>query len=256
MSRLAGKVAIITGAGSGSGMGAAISRLFARQGACVVVTDVKGREDALSELSAELRAEGLRALPAVLDVTQEDDWHSVVERALGDYGRVDILVNNAGVLGQQGGLDAIERDDLARLMNVNVNSQFLGIKALTAAFGKQGAGTVVNIGSIGSMVAFPNVNPGYAASKGASRMLSKAIAVDFAHKGIRVNSVLPGFIATPMATDFTQDEVLMQTLAAAIPMGRPGLPEEVAQAALFLASDESAYITAAEIVVDGGYTAV
>lgn len=256
MSRLLDKVAIITGAGSGTGMGAAIARLFAREGARVVVTDVQARAAALTALAAELREAGAQATPAVLDVTRESDWQAVVELALSAHGRIDILVNNAGSLGPQGGLEAIDSAELTRLLNVNVSSQFLGVTAVLPALERQGGGSIVNIGSIGSLVAFPNVNPGYAASKGAARMLSKALAVELARKKIRVNSVLPGFIATPMATNYTSDEALMQALAAAIPLGRPGQSEEIAHAALFLASDEAAYVTATELVVDGGYTAV
>lgn len=256
MNRLNDKVAIITGAGSGTGMGAVTARLFAQQGASVVITASQQREQAIKDLSDELNQQGLKATYAILDVTNEVQWQEVAAHTISTFGKINILVNNAGTPGPRGGWTDTDIQDVLAVMDVNLNSQFLGIKTVIPFMQQVGGGSIVNIGSAAAVIAFPDVNPGYAASKGASRMLSKSAAVDLAKMNIRVNTVLPGLIATPMATHFTEDEEAMQHLRTAIPVGRAGTSEEIAFAVLFLASDEASYVTATELLVDGGYTAI
>ncbi|MET7511167.1 SDR family oxidoreductase [Streptomyces albidoflavus] len=255
MNRLADKVAIITGAGSGTGIGAVTARVFAAEGASVVVT---GREEQpLRQLAQELTDQGLSASYAVLDVSSQEQWEEVVGVTLDRYGRVDILINNAGTSGPLGiGWDEASLDEVDEILRTNLNSQYLGIKAVAPHMERTGGGSVVNIGSAAGVVAFPDVHPGYAASKGASRMLTKSAGVDFASRKIRVNSVLPGLIETPMSGHFSENEELLGMLLTRIPLGRMGRSEEIAQAALFLAGDESSYVTGTDLLVDGGYTAI
>ena len=257
MNRLKDKVAIVTGAGSGTGMGAVIARVFAEEGATVVVTGNANRQDNLDALAAEITSKGQRASSAILDVTKQEQWAAVVADTIERHGRVDILINNAGTPGpRDGSWDKATAEDFHMVMDVNLNSQFYGIKAVTPHMERQGGGSIVNISSAAGIIVFPDVPPGYSASKGASRHLTKAAAVDFARRGIRVNGIYPGLIDTPMATHFTEDAKAMEVILKGIPIGRPGTSEEVAKAALFLASEESSYIIGAELVVDGGLTII
>ncbi len=257
MNRLKDKVAIVTGAGSGTGMGAVIARVFAEEGATVVVTGNANRQDNLDALAAEITSKGQRASSAILDVTKQEQWAAVVADTIERHGRVDILINNAGTPGpRDGSWDKATAEDFHMVMDVNLNSQFYGIKAVTPHMERQGGGSIVNISSAAGIIVFPDVPPGYSASKGASRHLTKAAAVDFARRGIRVNGIYPGLIDTPMATHFTEDAKAMEVILTGIPIGRPGTSEEVAKAALFLASEESSYIIGAELVVDGGLTII
>lgn len=231
MKRLVNKVAIITGAGSGTGMGAVIARVFAAEGAVVVITGNKNRVDNMNALVDEITVKGQIASMAVLDVTSQAQWDDVVNDTINRYGKIDILINNAGTPGpRDGSWDNATAEDFHHVINVNLNSQFYGIKAVTPFMEKSGQGSIVNIGS--------------------------AAAVDFARRGIRVNGISPGLIATPMATHFTEDEEMMKTLRQGIPLGRAGTSEEIAKVALFLASDESSYIIGSDLVVDGGMTLI
>ena len=250
MKRLKSKVAIVTGAGSG--MGAAEGRLFAEEGASVLLTDI--REDGVAKLAAELSADGLNASSAVLDVTDEAQWRAAVDLAITRYGQIDVLVNNAGMAGPPGPWDDANADDFTRIMDINVRSQFLGIKAVTPHMENAGGGSIVNISSISAFVAFPNVHPAYTASKAGSHLLTKTAALEFAKRNIRINSVHPGFTETPMVTSITAVPEILAGALARIPMGRIGQPIEVARAVLFLASDEASYITGSSLVVDGGIT--
>ncbi|MDR2235338.1 MAG: SDR family oxidoreductase [Chryseobacterium sp.] len=256
MKRLENKTAIITGAGSGYGIGAETARLFAEEGASVVVTGRPNSKENLENLVKELTDKGCNAACIFLDVANEEQWEEAVKFTADTYGGIDILVNNAGTPGPRGDWGVTSVSDVDAIMGTNLTSQFLGIQKVLPFMEKAGAGSVVNVGSAAGVIAFPDVNPGYAASKGASRMLSKSAGVDLAKKNIRVNSVLPGLIATPMATHYTEDPEAMKQLSNAIPAGRAGQSKEIATAILFLASDEASYITATELIVDGGLTAI
>lgn len=250
MGRLQGKVAIITGAASG--MGAADARLFAREGATVVVTDI--RADGAKAVADEIAGQGLKAIALALDVTDPRQWESVVTRTVELYGRVDILVNNAGLPGSVETWETATLEQFNSIVSLNLNSQFLGIKTVAPYMEKQGGGSIVNMSSIAGLIAFPGLHPAYSPSKGANRLLTKAAAADLASRNIRVNSIHPGVIHTPQSDYIVSDKNIMPHVLPKIPLGRPGQPEEVANVVLFLASDESSYMTGAELVVDGGYT--
>ncbi|MEN0137522.1 MAG: SDR family oxidoreductase [Rhodococcus sp. (in: high G+C Gram-positive bacteria)] len=257
MNRLTGKVAIVTGAGSDTGMGAVIARVFAAEGAAVVVTANANRQDNMDKLVREITDKGQSASSAVLDVTSQEQWARVVADTMERYDHIDILINNAGTPGpRDGSWDKATADDFHQVIDVNLNSQFYGIKAVTPHMERHGSGAIVNISSAAGIIVFPDVPPGYSASKGASRHLTKAAAVDFARRGIRVNGIYPGLIETPMATHFTENPDMLEALLKGIPIGRVGTSEEIAKAALYLASDESSYVIGAELVVDGGLTII
>lgn len=253
MSRLAGKVAIITGAGSGQG--AAEARLFAKEGAKVVATDIQF--DKVRSVVEEINAEFTDSAVAFEhNVTDEAAWASVVEEAVAKFGKVDILVNNAGIGGAEGfaELDDIDRDSWEKFMNVNATSNFLGIKYVVPEMRKVGQGSIVNISSMAGLIGGA-AGVHYTASKGATRLLTKGAAVELGKDRIRVNSVHPGFINTPMTSVVLDDEALMENVMKDIPLGIVGEPEDVANLVLFLASDEARFITGAEFAIDGGQTA-
>jgi len=242
--RLKDKVAIVTGAASG--MGAATARLFAREGARVVVADLLEAEGAA--VAKEIGDAGGEARFQKLDVTSEADWAAVVADTLSAYDKIDILINNAGVSGSHP--DLLNTATWDQQMTVNAGSVFLGMRAVIPVMKKAGGGAIVNISSISGFVGQRMVHMGYNAAKGAVRLATKA-----ARAGIRVNSVHPG-VMPPMRTSMmTADPELRRKMMSAIPMGREGKIEEVANANLFLASDEASYITGIELPVDGGYLA-
>ena len=247
--RLEGKVALITGAAHG--MGAEEARLFAREGAKVAIADI--REDDARKVEAEIAEAGGEAMVIMLDVTKEDQWEVSVSAVVARFGKLDILVNNAGISGS-GERDHGSTDAWDRLMAVNAKSVFLGMKHSIPEMEKAGGGAIVNISSISGFVGQEAIHPGYNASKGAVRLVTKAAAVQHAKNGIRVNSVHPGMLP-PMLTSFQKGDPNREAMNAAVPMGREGKPIEVANAVLFLASDEASYITGTELIVDGGFTA-
>jgi len=247
--RLAGKVALITG--GAHGMGAAEVKLFAQEGAKVVIADV--REEEGRQLEAEVTEAGGNALFVALDVSQEEQWQSAVAQVVSQFGKLDILVNNAGISGS-GERDHTSTEAWDRLLNINAKGVFLGMKYAVPETREAGGGSIVNISSISGFVGQESVHPGYKASKGAVRLVTEAAAVQHAKEGIRVNSVHPGMMP-PMLTSFQRGDSAREALMDAIPMGREGEPIEVANAVLFLASDEASYITGTELIVDGGFTA-
>jgi len=247
--RLENKVAIVTG--GASGMGAATARLFAREGAKVIVADLLEAEGAA--VAKAICDAGGEAHFHKLDVTSEADWTAVVADTVSAYGKVDILINNAGVSGSHP--DLLNTGTWEQQMTVNAGSVFLGMRAVIPEMKKTGGGSIVNISSISGFVGQRMVHMGYNAAKGAVRLATKAAAIQFARDGIRVNSVHPG-VMPPMRTSMmTADPELRRRMMSAIPMGREGRIEEVANANLFLASDEASYITGIELPVDGGYLA-
>lgn len=249
--RLARKVAIVTGAAHG--MGESTARIFAREGAKVVVADILD-EDA-KKVAAEIVREGGDALFQHLDVSREDDWAATVRAALDRYGRLDILVNNAGVSGALPDLNSVA--DFDRLMAINARGTFLGMQSAVAQMRKAGGGSIVNLSSISGFIGQSNIHMGYNGAKAAIRVMTKSAAVQFAKDGVRVNSVHPGMMPPMLSGKAGADPSAREkAIAATVPLGRAGRPEEAAYAVLFLASDEASYITGTELVVDGGYLAL
>ena len=248
--RLEGKVAFISG--GARGMGAAEARMFAREGAKVAFGDVLNEEG--KKVEAEINETGGQALFIPLDVTDEADWNKAIDATIARFGKLDILVNNAGIAVWSAQDDATA-EEWDRVMDVNAKGVFLGTKAVIPQMRKAGGGSIVNISSISGMVGQDNIHPGYNASKGAVRLLTKATAIQYAKEGIRANSVHPGPIATPMTEAGRLDPERQQKTVERTPLGRYGQPEDVAYGVLFLASDESSFMTGSELVIDGGYTA-
>ena len=247
--RLEGKVAIITG--GARGMGASEAKLFAREGAKVIICDLLEEEG--RQIEAQIAEAGGEAMFLRMDVTQEKDWQDAVDRTVARFGKLDVLVNNAGI--SSGSVsDSSSVDGWDRIMDINSKGVFLGTRSVIPKMVEAGGGAIVNISSIMGLVGSDTGHPAYHASKGAVRLFTKAAAVRHAKDGIRVNSVHPGFMP-PMATSGPDNEARRQTVIDNTPMGRRGRVEEVANAVLFLASDEASYITGAELAVDGGYTA-
>jgi NAD(P)-dependent dehydrogenase (short-subunit alcohol dehydrogenase family) len=245
--RLKDKVAIITG--GAHGMGEAEVRLFAREGAKVVVADILA--DLAETVAADIRAQGGAAIGVKIDVTSEPDWLALIERTVSTYGRLDILVNNAGISGSSvGDPDALEGWN--RIIAVNQTSVFLGTKLAAEQMAKTGGGSIVNISSIMGFVGGNSGHPAYCASKGAVRIYTKAAAVRYGPQGVRVNSVHPGYMP-PMLNATNQN--LRAEKIELTPLRRLGEPIEVAYGVLFLASDEASFVTGTELVIDGGFIA-
>ena len=250
MERLKGKVALISGAAKG--MGAVEARMFAKEGASLVLGDVL--EDEGAKLALEISAGGASCVFTPLDVRKTSQWESAVTKATSAYGRLDVLVNNAGVTSRMNLLDTTE-EDWDRVLDINAKGSFLGIKAVIPAMRKSGGGSIVNISSQLGLVGGDFSSPQYQASKGAVRILTKSVAIQYASEGIRCNSVHPAPIETDMTADVRADKNRLADIVRRIPMGRYGKPEEVAYAVLYLASNESSFVTGSELVVDGGWTA-
>ena len=247
--RLEGKVALISG--GARGMGAAEARLFAREGARVAVGDLLEEEGA--RLESEIAEAGGDCIFIRLDVTSEESWANAVELTVSRYGRLDVLVNNAGVY-QKARVEDTTLEGWDRVMAINAAGPFLGTKAAVPAMRDSGGGSIVNISSTAGLVGSLH-STAYTASKGAVRLLTKATAVQCAGDGIRANSVHPGPIDTDMLAAVYSDPEERRRRVSRIPMGREGTVEEVAYGVLFLASDESSFMTGSELVIDGGATA-
>ena len=245
--RLKDKVAIVTG--GAHGMGEAEARLFAKEGAAVVIADVLRTEG--EALASEINAVQGRARFIQADVTSEADWNQLIAETVASYGRLDILVNNAGISGSAVG-DPDGLEGWQKLLTVNAASVFLGTKLAAAAMIPQGRGSIVNISSIMGFVANAESHPGYAASKGAVRLYTKAAAAKYGPSGVRVNSVHPGYMP-PMLN--ATNAAGRAAKISATPLRRLGEPIEVAYGVLFLASDEASFITGTELVIDGGFIA-
>ena len=250
MARLAGKVALISG--GARGQGAVEARLFAQEGARVVFGDILDEQG--KQVEAEIRAKGGEATYVHLDVTRAQDWQRAVQSAESQYGKLDILVNNAGIA-IRGSIEETSEEDWDRIMAINLKGVFLGTKYAIPAMRRAGGGSIINISSGAGIAPAPGTSAAYAATKGAVRIFSKATAVQHAKDGIRCNSVHPGPVDTPMVRGPQTDEARLAELTGRVPLGRLGTSEEIACGVLYLASDESSYVTGSELVIDGGRTA-
>ena len=245
--RLENKVALISG--GSRGQGAAEARLFAGEGCKVVIADVL--EDEGRQLEAEINETGGECVFVRLDVTSEDDWNAAVNTAVERFGKLDILVNNAGIYRQVGIEDTTE-ELWDNIFDINAKGVFLGTKAAIPEMRNAGGGSIINISSVAGLIGSWRA-PAYGATKGAVRLFTKSTAIQYAAEGIRCNSVHPGIIETPMTTPtLLRDDASRQASLDRTPIGRVGQAEDVAWGVLFLASDESSFMTGSELVIDGG----
>ncbi|PJR04069.1 SDR family NAD(P)-dependent oxidoreductase [Avrilella dinanensis] len=253
MKRLEDKIAIITG-GAG-GLGAAEALLFAKEGAKLLITDIQ--EEGLKNVKNEITANGGIVDYIVHDVTSEQDWDKVVNKAIELYGAIHILVNNAGITGNlMSSIEETSVEEFKKVLDINILSQFIGIKAVVPHMKKNEDGaSIINISSIAGIVGSAKATA-YTASKGAVRSFTKGAAAELVNHKIRVNSVHPGYVATPMTKNLPNAEEFKKMAIGITPMRREAVPEEIAFGVLYLASDESSYTTGSEMVIDGGNTAV
>lgn len=253
VTRLVGKVALITG--GGTGIGRAIALAFAREGASVAVAG--RRLEKLKEVTSQIEKLGGAVLPLQCDVTRAKDAEGAVSETAKKFGKVNVLVNNAGTLSVST-VDTISEDEWDRVMTVNAKGPFLMSRAALKEFRKLGGGAIVNIGSILGLVAMKD-RAAYCASKGGVTMLTKAMALDHAHENVRVNCICPSIVETELVKglfdDSEQGRRLKQSRIGTIPLGRFGKPADVAEMAVFLASEESSWLTGVAIPLDGGLTA-
>lgn len=249
MNRLENKVAIVTGAAGG--MGAAIAKLFALEGAKVMATDIQ--EEKLKEWTQAARKDGLPVEFETHDVSSEKDWQKVIDKTISLFGNIHILINNAGVYPPGATTESTTTEDWDTIISINATGPFIGSRLCVPHFRSAGGGSIVNISSIAGMVG--GNGPAYTASKGALRLLTKDQAVELAKDRIRVNSIHPGGVLTPMTAFLASTPGSEELLKNMCPLGRIGTAMEIAYGALYLASDEASYTTGAELVIDGGLTA-
>ncbi|MFD5827727.1 SDR family NAD(P)-dependent oxidoreductase [Lentzea sp. NPDC060358] len=247
--RLTGKIALITGAAGG--IGEATAELFAREGARVVITDITSAR--LEKLAERLEGEGAEVLVAELDVSSPTAWEAVVERTRERFGGLDVLVNVAGIVDWPG-IEDTGQEAWDRVIAVNQTGTWLGMKAALPLLRASGNASIINTSSVLGLIG-SGAAAAYQASKGAVRLLTKTAAVEYATRGVRVNSVHPGVIVTSMIKTILDEQGDRQPDIVRTPMRRAGRPAEIAGAMVFLASDESSFVTGAELVVDGGLTA-
>ena len=248
--RLEGKVALITGATGGQGSEEV--RLFAEEGAKVVIADIS--QDRVATLAEEIERSGGEALPLVLDISKESDWKSAIAATDERFGRLDVLVNNGGVI-SLAGIEASELDEWNWIVSVNQTGTWLGMKHSVGLMRRSGqGGSIINLSSIYGVVGSGDC-AAYTGTKGAVRLLTKTAAVEFAKDNIRVNSILPGLIDTPMTKAVLEQFGNQHPDIVRTPLGRAGRPKEIAYGALFLASDESSFVTGTDLLIDGGRTA-
>lgn len=254
--RLEGKVALITGGAHGvegelMGFGGASARLFVQEGAKVVLGDIAVEDG--GKTASQLRDAGHDALFVKLDVTNEQDWQNAIETTISNFGRLDIMVNNAGT-GAPGDVEETTEDIWQSQMDVHAKGVFLGTKYAIPEMRKVGGGSIINISSIYGLVGSAT-SSAYHASKGAVRIFNKSTAIQYASENIRANSVHPGFVDSPMTRVHHDNPNIHEERVAKMPLGRMGQPEDIAAGILYLASDESSFVTGAELVIDGGMTA-
>jgi cyclopentanol dehydrogenase len=248
--RLDGKVALISG--GARGQGACEAKLFCDEGANVVFGDILDEQG--RALESEIRASGANATYVHLDVTREPDWLDAVAAAERTYGKLNVLVNNAGIT-YRGSIEETTEEDWDLIMAINVKGVFLGTKSAIPAMRRAGGGSIINISSVAGLVGARTTGAAYTASKGAVRLFTKATAIQHIQDNIRCNSVHPGPIRTEMIRGLMADEAAWDQRLERLPIGRVGEPEEIAYGVLYLASDESSYMTGSELVIDGGTTA-
>ncbi len=248
MGKLDGKVALISGAARGQG--AAEARLFAQEGAKVVLADILDEQG--QQVEAEINELGGNALYIHLDVTSESDWQAAVQATVDKFGKLDILVNNAAIVIEKSAIEDRAGDEWDRVFEVNAKGVFLGTKHSIPEMRKAGGGSIVNISSVAGIGQSSHQEPAYAASKGAVRIFSKVTASQHAADGIRCNSVHPGPIDTDMLSASMGDPSRLEQRLTRVPMRRMGQAEEIAKGVLYLASDDSSYVTGSELVIDGG----
>ena len=250
MGRLEGKVVLISG--GARGQGAAEARMMAREGARVVLADIL--DDDGKQVETEIQEAGNEATYLHLDVTKESDWRSVVQETVRRYGKLDVLVNNAGILIRKG-VEETTEEDWDCVMAINAKGVFLGTKCVIPAMRQAGGGSIINISSTAGLTGGTGATAAYSATKGAVRLLTKATAIQYAKENIRCNSVHPGDIDTPMVRYELSNPDMLRGIMGRLPLGRIGTTEDIAYGVLYLASDESSFVTGAELVIDGGVTA-
>ncbi len=251
--RMTGKVAIVTG--GASGIGEATARLFARHGAKVVIADIQDERG--GAVAGEISRTGADAVYSRLDVSDEKGWEHVIADTVRRFGKLDVLVNNAGMSGPRGRepVEGVHRENWDAVMAVNATGVMLGMKHAIPHMRRGGGGSIINVSSIYGIVGSKGGGAVYHASKGAVRTLSKLGAVQYASDKIRVNSVHPGFVDTAMTAELHGRPAVREERESLTPLGRIGTPEDIAWGIVYLASDESSFVTGAEFVIDGGMTA-